>query len=377
MEKPYSQYCKARRETFAQKLQEMHISAAVFEDTEDRRDSSIRYFTGHPGDAILVITAKGESMLCPWDENIANSMADVEKILPFTKFSRNSIKALATMLRKLHVPEGSRIDIPPYMPYPTFLHYVDELQSYNILCREKSSHEVAVKMRGIKDKYEVKCIQEAAKVTDQLINLLEEGIKNGTIKTEADAALLIERESRLAGCEGTGFNTLAAGSNRSFGIHCFPPYTAAPIAQEGLSIIDFGVVKDGYTSDVTLTFAAGKLSATQEKQLDLVQNAYNSALEFYQSGIPIKMAAAKADAVFEKAKCSMPHSLGHGIGLEAHEFPIIKQSIPQEIAFLPGMVVTLEPGLYNPLCGGCRLENDILITENGQEVLTHSRIIRL
>ena len=73
----------------------------------------------------------------------------------------------------------------------------------------------------------------------------------------------------------------------------------------------------------------------------------------------------------------MPHSLGHGIGLEAHESPVIKPSISRDVVFTPGMVVTLEPGLYHPVAGGCRLENDILITEAGHEVLTHSRIIRL
>ena len=73
----------------------------------------------------------------------------------------------------------------------------------------------------------------------------------------------------------------------------------------------------------------------------------------------------------------MPHSLGHGIGLEAHEYPVIKSSVACENIFLPGMIVTLEPGLYDPNTGGCRLENDVLITDNGNEVLTHSRIIRL
>ena len=73
----------------------------------------------------------------------------------------------------------------------------------------------------------------------------------------------------------------------------------------------------------------------------------------------------------------MPHSLGHGIGLEVHEAPGIRLKTPQEQVFKVGMVATLEPGLYDPEIGGCRLENDILITENGPEVLTHSRIIRI
>ena len=73
----------------------------------------------------------------------------------------------------------------------------------------------------------------------------------------------------------------------------------------------------------------------------------------------------------------MPQSLGHGIGLEIHEAPFVRVAATKDAVFKTGMVVTLEPGLYDLSIGGCRLENDILITEEGNEVLTHSRIIRL
>ena len=133
----------------------------------------------------------------------------------------------------------------------------------------------------------------------------------------------------------------------------------------------------GYTSDVTVTVAKGSLSEAQEKQLALVETAYNQALPLYQKDLPIKGPASKVDEIFAKAKRFMPHSLGHGIGLEVHEAPGIRLKTPQEQVFKVGMVATLEPGLYDPEIGGCRLENDILITENGPEVLTHSRIIRI
>ena len=73
----------------------------------------------------------------------------------------------------------------------------------------------------------------------------------------------------------------------------------------------------------------------------------------------------------------MPHGLGHGVGLEEHEYPIIRNRSDNVWVLQPGMIFTIEPGLYDPLYGGCRLENDILVTETGPEVLTTSRIIRL
>ena len=145
----------------------------------------------------------------------------------------------------------------------------------------------------------------------------------------------------------------------------------------GLSILDFGVVYKGYTSDTTLTVAKGNLSKTQEELILLVEKAFKKGLELYKKGISIRTAAAKVDEIFAAGKRSMPHGLGHGIGLEIHEFPFVRQRAEPEIEFAPGMIVTLEPGLYDKEAGGVRLENDVLITENGNEVITHSRIIRL
>ena len=208
-----------------------------------------------------------------------------------------------------------------------------------------------------------------------IVDKIEKGIKDGSIKTETDVALFIERECREHGCEGTGFDTLAAGPTRSFAIHAFPNYTNAPWPAKGLSLLDFGVVYKGYTSDQTITIAKGRLSQDQKKLLELVQKAYNECLKVYTPDHTIYEAAKRADYIFAQAKCKMPHGLGHGIGLEIHEYPRVSTKTPTDLQFKPGMVLTLEPGLYDETLGGVRLENDVLITEKGNEVITHSRII--
>ena len=182
---------------------------------------------------------------------------------------------------------------------------------------------------------------------------------------------------REHGCERTGFDTLAAGPERSWAIHAFPGYTNALWPAEGLSILDFGVVYKGYTSDTTLTVAKGKLTPNQEKMLNLVQAAADQCLLLYKPGLSIKKAAEKADEIFQAAGKHMPHTLGHGIGLEIHEYPRVSSKMDEEITFEKGMIVTLEPGLYEKESGGVRLENDVLITENGNQVLTNSKIIRI
>lgn len=365
-----------RRDAFTAKMIEENVDAVVFEDTEGRRNPAVRYFTGHINDAVLILSATGNSVLIPWDENLAVKNACVDRIIPLTRYERQSIRAIKAILRTFKTA-GRKVEIPPETPYPLFLQYIDALKDWDVRCKEKGLHDYAVEMRSVKDEYEIECTKEAARIGDMIIDSIEEKIRSGKIKTETDVALLIEKECRENGCEKTGFDTLAAGPSRSFAIHCFPNYTSGEWPGDGLSILDFGVVYNGYTSDTTLTVAKGKLNEKQEELLELVQKAAEKALQLYKKDIPVKMAAAKADEIFIKAKRSMPHGLGHGIGLEIHEAPFVRQRADQNSVFKPGMIVTLEPGLYDPELGGVRLENDVLITEDGNEVITHSRIIRI
>ena len=366
-----------RRNILIEEMKNTNIQAVVFSDNENHRNPAVRYYTNHPSDAIFILTKTGKSVLCPWDINIANQKAFVETIIPFTKFDRDEIKAVDGILKKLGLPENSRIEISPETSYLDFLDFVDRLPQYDVSCKKHGLHDFAVEQRMIKDEYEIQCTKKACEITNQIIDTIEKEIKKKKIKTELDVALLIESECRKAGCEKTSFETLAAGPSRSFAIHCFPSYTNGNFAENGLSILDFGVCYEGYASDVTLTIAKGKLLEKQEQMLSLVQEAFDEALKYYKKDIPVRNAAMKVDKIFAKAKMKMPHSLGHGTGLEIHEAPFVRSKASLETVFKPGMIVTLEPGLYDPELGGCRYENDILITEDGNEVLTQSRIVRI
>jgi len=354
------------------------IGLVMLEDTEGRRDQNIRWLTGHPGDALLFI-AGNVAALVAWDINLAKICAKdapLEFTGSYNEFDRQPRKTLAAIAQKLKIPMGSRIEIPSVTPYPVFLKYVDELGDYDILCREDSAAAEISKHRAVKDEKEIAIMRKAASITNELIDLLEKNVREEKIKTEADAALFIEVEARRRGCEGTSFGTLAAGPGRSFAIHAFPGWTCAPFGTEGLSILDFGVKLDGYCTDVTLTFARN-LNPKQEKLVNLTEKAYKLAVSMAHNGTPAKDIAAAVDAFFSKARKHMPHGLGHGIGLQEHENPVIRNHRDNEWVLETGMIFTIEPGLYDPALGGCRLENDILITETGAEALTSSRIIRL
>ncbi|MCR4790115.1 MAG: Xaa-Pro peptidase family protein [Treponemataceae bacterium] len=361
-----------------QKMKEENLDAIVFRDSEECRNPAVRYFSRVPTDAILVIDKNAHSMLAAWDVNLAKEIgAFTEKVFAYTQFGRDPIAATAGLLKKLGVKDNSRIEIDPTTPYPQFLDYVDQLQQYDVLCRDTGVHSYVDQLRSVKDEYEIECTRKACEITNRILDQIQEKIKDSSIKTELDVAFLIEKMCRSEGCERTSFETLAAGPARSYAIHAFPSYTASEFGSNGLSLVDFGVSYEGYASDVTLTIAKGQLSEKQELMLSLVQKAADECLKYYKKDLPVRQAALKADKIFSSAKMKMPHSLGHGTGLEIHEAPFIRSKAALETVFQPGNIVTLEPGLYDAECGGVRLENDVLITEEGNEVLTQSRILRI
>jgi Xaa-Pro dipeptidase len=352
------------------------IAMVMFEDTEGRRDPAVRWMTGQPSDALLFLCAEGKSLLVPWDANMAAIYAQADAVIPYGEFDRRPVTALRGAASLFKIPLGSRVEIPPVTSYTEFLKYIEEAGDYDILCRNNGAHGEVESLRAVKDEEEQGIYRKAAAITNELIDLLEEQVTAGRLCTEMDAVFFIEAECRKRGCEGTGFETLAAGAARSFGIHAFPAYTAEPFAGPGLSILDFGCKYRGYTTDVTLTFARAPLSAAQEKMLALTEKAYAKALSLIGDGVYAREVGMAADAVFGKGRKAMPHALGHGIGLEAHEAPSLRNRPDNTWQLRPGMIFTLEPGLYDPIHGGCRLENDIFLTEAGPEVLTNSRIIR-
>jgi Xaa-Pro dipeptidase len=369
-------FLEARRQKIYDRMAQDGIALVMFEDTEGRRDPAVRWLTGHPADAVLFLSAGGKCMLVPWDANMAAFYAEADAVIPYGEFELQPAIALRAATAFLKIPPGSRIEISPVTAYPRFLKYIGEFAEYDLLCRPDSIHDAAGEMRQIKDEEEIRIYRKAAEITNEIIDLLEENVRSGQIRTETDAALFIEAEGRRRGCEGAGFETLAAGPGRSFGIHAFPSYTGAGFAAKGLSILDFGLKYEGYSTDVTMTFARD-LSKAQEKQLALIEKAYKLALSLAGEGVSTWDIALAVEAHFGKFKRVMPHGLGHGIGLEVHEKPLLRTRKENARQLEAGMIFTIEPGLYDPVIGGCRLENDVLITTEGVEVLTRSRVVRL
>jgi Xaa-Pro dipeptidase len=234
---------KARREKMAQWMQGEGVDLVMFSDFEEGRDCAVRWLSGMPQDALYFLDKNGRSVLMPWDINMAaECKACAELIFPYNEVSRSSILAMKAAASYLKLKHGAKVEIPSSTPYYKFLQYVDEAGEYDIRCRKEGAQQESARLRAVKDDAEIAIIMEGSAITNEIIALVENGVKIGELKTEVDVALFIDREGRKRGCEGMGFETLAAGPKRSFGIHAFPSFTGGEFGTEGLSLVDFGLI---------------------------------------------------------------------------------------------------------------------------------------
>ncbi|MDX9800254.1 MAG: Xaa-Pro peptidase family protein [Spirochaetia bacterium] len=379
-----------RQKKTSEYLAEEGITAAVLKDFEGSRNSSVRYLTGHPQDALLFIFSDSPVILLPWDVLLAEKTACCSEIIPYTDYNRNFINAAAGVsgdkeaVHAMQAGAGKKpgLEFSSASSWLEILSLKKEIPHFEIICRENGIDCFLDSCRMIKDKAEIEIYREASAVTDKIIDHLEQYIRknltagSGKIK-ESDIAFTIEKLAREAGCEGTGFETLAASAERSWAIHPWPSFSSAQVHSGGLTIIDFGIRHKGYTTDVTMTIAGKNLTDKQKEMISLVEKASSLAEKSLMPGTTVSSPADAVELLFKKQGYSMPHSLGHGIGLDVHEPPLLKAALDNPPLLKPGMVITLEPGLYDPDEGGVRLENDYLITQEGSEKLTNSRIVFL
>ena len=220
----------------------------------------------------------------------------------------------------------------------------------------------------IKTEQEINIIKVACEIADHAFTHILGFIKPG--KTELEVSNELEFFMRKQGATQSSFDTIVASGLRSALPHGVA--TNKVIEKGDFVTLDFGALYNGYISDITRTVAVGEPS---EKLVDMYNTVLASqllALEKVGPGLTgIQADAIARDYLKEKGYGeAFGHSLGHGIGLEVHEGPGL--SMRSDTVLEPGMAVTIEPGVYLPGIGGVRIEDDILITETGNELLTHS-----
>jgi Xaa-Pro aminopeptidase len=336
-----------------EKMKEKNIEAFLVSKKENVRYLS--QFTGTSGK--LLITEKDSVFIT--DFRYLDQAAEQTDGCVIEEINSNFIDGFSELLKRKKINnlsfESQDINFKSYQKFKEKL----ELESLNPV------ESVVESLRMIKDQSEVQKLKKAVEIADQGFEFLLDFIEAG--RSEKEIALELEFFMKRNGGEANAFDFIVASGKRG----ALPHGVASNklIEKGDLVTIDFGTVYQGYHSDITRTVAVGEPASELKEIYQLVLEAQKKVISEIKAGMSCVEADKIArDLIKESGHGdNFGHGLGHGIGLEIHEGPRV--SYTSEDTLKPGMVVTDEPGVYVSGLGGVRIEDDLLITENGCEVL--------
>ncbi|TCJ03282.1 M24 family metallopeptidase [Cytobacillus praedii] len=319
-----------------------------------------RYMSNFTGSAGVVLISVDQAQFITDFRYIEQATAQCEGY-EIVKHAGSIPDEVAAQVKKLGIKKlGFEQD---YLTFSAFKTYEKAVQSELV----PVSGEIE-KLRLIKTDSEIKILKVAADIADAAFKHMVEYIRPGL--TEMEVSNELEFFMRKAGATSSSFDTIVASGYRG----ALPHGVASDkIIEKGEMItLDYGAYYKGYVSDITRTLAVGEPDDKLKEIYDIVLQAQMRGMDGIKPGMSGKEAdALTRDYITEKGYGEyFGHSTGHGIGLEVHEGPSLASK--SEIILEPGMVVTVEPGIYIPGLGGVRIEDDTLITSDHNETLTHS-----
>ncbi|PWI48408.1 hypothetical protein CEE45_06660 [Candidatus Heimdallarchaeota archaeon B3_Heim] len=366
-------------------LEAHELDFLFISDSEAHRDVNVKYLTGHPEEAGLFVDIKNrQTTLIPWDYQLAKMISEADEIVDVADY-HGVISAATIDFFEKRTSSNPKVGIPRGIPYDKVQVLLDAIPNTEIIFNPKIIDNLLAELRATKSDYEISLMQKSVDISNQLVKEIEEiMISRSRVKTEMDLAVFVESRMRELGAFAVGFESLVASSARSWQIHTYP--RADPkqsLYQKGLALIDFGVQADALTSDVTLPFIMGPMNSKMKTIVDTVKLAHDAAIDALSDAEYLHEVADVAVNIIEGQGYRMPHSLGHGIGLTVHDSPVLRKKPTNESMLKhwtpspieEGMIITIEPGIYEKDVGGFRLENDVLITRNRPKVLTNSEPI--
>lgn len=335
-------------------MQVENLEAFIAASPENRR-----YISGFTGTSAMCVILLDKAYLLTdfrYIEQATVQAPEFEVIDAGSDFFQ-LVKELAGQLKRIAFEED-------YITYVDYLKLKDAVPEAELVPQAK----LLTGLRAIKEPEELEKIRQAVKIADDafthILRFIELGLK------EEEIALELEFYMRRMGASGGSFDFIVASGWRSSMPH---GVASSKTIQKGeLITMDFGAVYQGYCSDITRTVALGEADEKQREIYDIVLKAQEAAIAAVKPGLKGKEVDAVARKIIEDAGYGkyFGHGLGHAVGLAIHEGP--RFSVREEQVIEPGMVMTVEPGIYLPEWGGVRIEDMVIVTENGCEVLTQA-----
>ena len=312
------------------------------------------YLTGYTGEGCLLVTPERSVIITDF-----RYIEQAERQSPECEIERTSLNCTREeIVKRLLFDEGAKelyvetgiLTVVAFRKLESALNGVKLLDMPGTI----------LEMRAVKDQSEIDCICKAAAISCEAFEALLGQLKAGM--TEKYAAAILEHEMRLRGSAGPAFNTIVASGVNGSLPHAVP--SDKVIENGDLVTFDFGASFGGYCSDMTRTVAVGKPNQELTDIYNAVYAAHMTSLAAVSTGKTGKEIDAVARDYLEKLyPGAFGHSLGHGVGLDVHEAPSL--SMKGETVLVKGHVVTVEPGVYIPHVGGCRIEDTVILTETG------------
>ena len=320
---------------------------------------NIRYLTGIVAEGPLLITRKENIYLTDsrYIEEV-NSILTIDSeivVHQFKDFSQYDYENFFVFCENVGFEEN----------YVTYSQYKEFMHKYKINNFQETD-KIIEKQRMIKDDEEITNLQKACDITDKCFEHLLEFIKVG--QTEKEIAFEIERFFKTNGAERNSFDPIVASGKNSSKPHAVPTDKKIDVGEP--ITIDMGCIYKGYCSDMTRTIFVGYVPEKIKPIYDLVLKNQMQTLNEFKEGANIKLISKMVENDFKLHGYDLVHALGHGVGLDIHELPVI--SSRNDSILKDKMVVTDEPGIYIPEKFGVRIEDTVLINKAGCIVLTKS-----
>ncbi len=322
---------------------------------------NVHYLTGFSGSSAWLLTGSKQDFLISdtrYQEQLADECPELELVI------RDAKSTSLEMLRSTIESAGfHRLRFESEsLTHSQF----DQIQSGLPQVELIPSSQLVEELRSIKDRSEIELIRKSVKINQRAFEAIRAQLTAS--QTELQIAHNLEHQMRAFGATRCSFDPIVAVGPRSALPHAFP--TSASVGDHPLLLIDWGAEYQHYASDLTRVLVTAKIPPKLRKIYEVVLAAQETAIKLIRPGVSLKKVDAAARGVIESAGYQkyFGHGLGHSFGLEIHESPFLSPIASGTLE--AGMVVTVEPGIYLPGWGGIRIEDDILVTQNGYEVLS-------